>query len=257
MWPVQTTLNGSHIRRPGVWGGDEPCDCVSSFPDPQYRSNSKRVLTTDSVPAHHPPLRTLATRPYIAQIPRDHPLLPMATWVLFRQNAEWMFSGSGTNWWPSPSLTSYEHLTSQMSWRLPSFCKPQTKFTKPTFLAWRQEGVKSPKKLSGWEKMSWDLTLMLYERQRRLWCWKAIRVFGKSRNFLLLHRQTRGPPWEKSQSQDTTNISRYTWVAYMVNKFQELRGMRKICGLNNVISSSVLIFFFTLSVYCFYNQRWQ
>ena len=34
--------------------------------------------------------------------------------------------------------------------------------------------------------------------------------------------------------------------------------MRKICGLNNAISSSVLIiFFFTLSVYCFYNQRWQ
>ena len=113
-------------------------------------------------------------------------------------------------------------------------------------------------KLSAWEKMSWDLTLVLYERQRRLWCWKAIRVFGKSRNFLLLHRQTRGPPWEKSQSQDTTNISRYTWVAFMVNKFQELWGMRKICGLNNVISSSVLIFFFfTLSVYCFYNQRWQ
>ena len=32
----------------------------------------------------------------------------------------------------------------------------------------------------------------------------------------------------------------------MVNKVQEFRAMRKICGLNDAISSSVLIFFFLL-----------
>lgn len=30
----------------------------------------------------------------------------------------------------------------------------------------------------------------------------------------------------------------------MVNKVQEFRGMRKICGLNDAISSTVIIFFF-------------
>ena len=49
---------------------------------------------------------------------------------------------------------------------------------------------------------------LLYETKEALGL-EGDRGFGKSRNFLLLHRQRWGPPWEKSQSQDTTNISRY------------------------------------------------
>lgn len=43
----------------------------------------------------------------------------------------------------------------------------------------------------------------------------------------------------------------------MVNMFQELRGMRKLCRLNDAVSSNVpfLILIFYLSIYCFYHQK--
>ena len=67
--------------------------------------------------------------------------------------------------------------------------------------------MESPEKLSGWEKMACDLALLLYETKEALGL-EGDRGFGKGRNFLL-HRQRWGPPWEKSQSQGTTSISRH------------------------------------------------